>query len=113
MRTEALSHMSLHQHGSWRHVKAFLSPYNQVGLHLPSRSLLVRVEVQGRDSAPIHKIPSPRCHNRLELIPPPLPPTSLRRNVHHVSYSWSAAIFNGISHNSTRACERQQQAIRD
>jgi len=38
----------------------------QGGLHLPSHSLHVRGEVQGRDSAPIHKIPSPRHLNGLE-----------------------------------------------
>lgn len=40
----------------------------QVGLHLPSRSLRVRGEVHGRDSTPIHKIPSPRSLNGLDNL---------------------------------------------
>jgi hypothetical protein len=52
-----------------RHVKAFPSPYNrQGGLHLPSRSLHVRGEAKGRESGPIHKIPSPRRHNGLNIL---------------------------------------------
>jgi transposase-like protein len=73
---------------TWRHVKAYLSPYNRKVDHI-----YLRGEVQGRESAPIHKIPALRHHNELELMSP-RPFTVVRR----VMYSWSADIFNCISH---------------
>ena len=51
--------------------------------------------MQGGESGAIHKIPAPRRHNRLELMSPPQPLVIMRR----VTYSWSADIFNCISHN--------------
>jgi len=51
---------------TWRHVKAFLSPYNRKGDYTSPSSLYVRGEVQGTERGPIHKLPPPRRHNQLE-----------------------------------------------
>jgi hypothetical protein len=83
------------------------------GLHLAPCPLYVRDEVQGGESAPIHKIRAPRRHNRLELMSH-RPFIIMRR----VTSSWSADTFNydlcsTASHTTgTCACARQQQAIR-
>jgi hypothetical protein len=70
------------------------------GLHLSPCPLYVRGEVQGRESAPIHKIPAPRRHNRLELMSPDLPwawMTSCAGR-HIWPHAWSSSVFILFSH---------------
>jgi len=54
---------------TWLHVKFFSKLWQQEGgLHTSPSSLNVRGEVQSRESGPIHKVPSPPRHNRLDRI---------------------------------------------
>ena len=56
---------------TWRHVKAYLNPYNRKEeLHLPPCPLHVRGKVQGRGCGPIHQIPSSCRYKGLEPTRP-------------------------------------------
>jgi hypothetical protein len=72
---------------TWRHVKAFLNPYNrQGGLHFPSRPVRICCTVSESKRGPLQFISAYRCKHGLERSPPLRGVTGTSLPVRHIHY---------------------------